>query len=157
MGDCQHGFRKDRSCETQLVYLYNDLASTLEKKQITDAIILDFFKAFDSVNHRNVVNKLRGYGVNNQIVSWAISFLKDREQAVAIGGFESDIAHVSSGVPQGSVLGLLLFLIYINYIPKKINSKCRLFANDAAMYNTISNYALLQRDIDFLGERSRVW
>jgi hypothetical protein len=153
----QHGFRRDRSCETQLVYTFNDLAMNREKGLVTDVIILDFSKAFDSVNHRKLMLKLQCIGINSQVVASIKQFFSDRKQAVVVNGQESEYCPVLSGVPQGSVLGPLLFLLYINDLPRNISSECRLFADDALLYNVRENRNTLQEDLDKLQKWASIW
>lgn len=105
--DNQHGFRKKRSCETQLLELTDNLLSNLENGLRTDMIVLDFAKAFDKVNHSLLTYKLQQYGVRGRTNKWVQDFLKDREQVVVVDGCRSSSIHVKSGVPQGSVFGSL--------------------------------------------------
>ena len=138
--DNQHGFRKKRSCETQLVSFIDDLAVNLDKNIMTDLVLLDFAKAFDKVNHSSLIKKMVHYGVNPTTTRWVENFLKDRSQNVLLEGLLSEPAPVLSGVPQGTVLGPLLFLIYINDLPKYVSpgTEVRLFADAIAVYRAIT-------------------
>ena len=135
--DLQHGFREKRSCETQLIMLIEDLARNVSAGKQTDIILLDFSKAFDKVNHSKLLWKLHQYGIRGHVLDWVRAFLGSRSQQVVIDGEESGSVPVTSGVPQGSVLGPILFLIYINDLPDEVSSQVRLFADDTPLYLTI--------------------
>ena len=111
--DLQHGFREKRSCETQLIMLVDELAKNMQAKKQTDLILLDFSKAFDKVAHEKLLLKLHFYGIRGNTLNWIKDFLDNRSQSVLLNGSNSDSIPVSSGVPQGSVLGPILFLAYI--------------------------------------------
>ena len=158
--DFQHGFRRKRSCETQLVLTVDDLAKELDKGKQIDCILLDFAKAFDKVSHRSLIAKLKNYGVVDNNLLWIQDFLHSRSQVVVVEGEESERAAVTSGVPQGSVLGPALFLVYINDLPEKLHSTPRLFADDTLLYRVIDSEAdcdLLQEDLATLELWERDW
>ena len=159
--DSQHGFRPNRSCETQLVGLIHELASNLDHQGCTDLLILDFSKAFDRVSHRHLMQKLDFYGIRGPVHSWIKSFLTDRTQKVVLDGESSSEIPVQSGVPQGSVLGPVLFLIYINDMPECLqHSNIRLFADDAIVYREIKNNSdrlKIQEDITHLEKWESDW
>ena len=134
MYDLQHGFIENRSCETQLVMMIDDLARNASAGKQTDVILLYFSKAFDKVNHSKLLWKLHQYGIRGKVLSWIQAFLGNRYQRVVIDGEELDSIPVNSGVPQGLVLGPIFFLVYI---PDEICSQVRLFADDTALYLTI--------------------
>ena len=156
----QHGFRKGHSCETQLIQTMYDLTTSSNKKVQTDAIILDFSKAFDTVPHNRLILKLSHMGINTQMITWITAFLKDRRQRVVVGGEHSDWVGVESGVPQGTVLGPLLFLAYINDLPDELQSTARLFADDCIIYTSVksANDSLkLQNDLNKLTLWEKKW
>ena len=156
----QHGFRPNHSCQTQLVDLIEDIQrSTNDHKQV-DLLFLDFSKAFDTVPHKRLLNKLNSYGIQGPIFQWISSWLTKRNQRVVVDGKSSDTAFVKSGVPQGTVLGPLMFLVYINDINESISSSIRLFADDCVVYNTISTLhdaEQLQNDLNNICTWSEKW
>ena len=158
--ELQHGFREKRSCETQLIQLIEDLGRQLSLGKQTDLVLLDFSKAFDKVNHLKLLYKLSCFGVKGNTLNWIQSFLIGRTQTVVLDGESSNEVPVTSGVPQGSVLGPLLFLLYINDLPENIQSQVRLFADDTAIYLTVCNIQdgqVLQSDLDTLQQWERTW
>ena len=158
--DFQHGFRNKRSCESQLVITTEDIARNLDNNQQVDMLILDFSKAFDTVPHKRLLKKLESYGINGNILSWLEAWLTQREQQVTIEGDKSSTAKVTSGVPQGTVLGTLMFLLYINDIGNDITSKIRLFADDSLLCLAIStkdDCKRLQQDLDRMVNWTKTW
>ena len=154
----QHGFREKRSCETQLIMLIDELAKNMQMGKQTDLILLDFSKAFDKVAHQKLLLKLHHYGIRGDTLKWIEDFLDNRKQAVVINGINSEKIPVSSGVPQGSVLGPILFLAYINDLPEQVKSRIRLFADDTALYLAISSTTeseVLQTDLASLEQWKR--
>ena len=132
--ELQYGFREKRSCETQLIQLVEDLGRQLTLGKQTDLVLLNFSKAFDKVNHLKLLYKFACFGIKGNTLKWIQSFLIGRTQTVVLDAASSDEVPVTSGVPQGSVLGPLLFLLYINDLPENIQSQVRLFADDTAIY-----------------------
>ena len=160
LSDRQHAFRKGHSCETQLTTVINDWAKILDNRGQVDTFILDFEKAFDTPPHELLKSKLFSYGIGGKTLKWIDSFLCFRQQRVVVNGVKSDWAPVLSGVPQGTVLGPLLFCLYINDISSDIESEIRLFADDCVCYREIKDEKdtmKLQRDIDRLGSWARKW
>ena len=137
--ELQHGFREKRSCETQLIQLVEDLGRQLSLGKQTDLILWDFSKSFDRVNRLKLLYKLSCFGVKGNTLNWIQSFLIGRTQYVVLDGESSEEVKVTSGVPQGSVLGPLLFRLYINDLSENIQSQVRLFADDTAVYLTVAN------------------
>jgi hypothetical protein len=115
--DCQYGFRSKRSCKTQLLTLSHELLNNLHTGKQTDLIILDFSKAFDKVPH-----KLDNYGIRRNIRNWISAFLNNRQQRVVLDDEVSSQMPVISGVPRGSILGSLLFLVFIDDLPASVSS-----------------------------------
>ena len=155
--DCQHGFRSRRSCESQLISTIQGIAEKLKSgKDQIDVILLDFAKAFDKVLHKRLLHKLCHYGVRGKTLQWIPSFLSSRTQQVLVEGCESAKLDVLSGVPQGTVLGPLLFLVYINDLPEVVStSTLRLFADDSLLYRQVRNQTDskdLQNDLSALEE-----
>ena len=137
----QHGFRKGLSCTTQLVTTVHNITSIVDSGHRVHAAILDFSKAFDKVSHGKLISKPVSLKIDPCIIWWIVSFLSDRKQRVILDGKFSDLLDVTSGVPQGTVLGPMLFLIYINDIVNSVtHSQIRLFADDVLMFNKISKF-----------------
>ena len=133
--------------------LIEDLARNVSVGKQTDVILLDLSKAFDKVNHIKLLWKLHQYGIRGHVLNLIRAFLGSRSQRLVIEGEESESVPVTSDVPQGSVLGPILFLIYINDLPDKVCSQVRLFADDTALYLTMESEddgSTLQSDLDIL-------
>ena len=160
LNQCQYGFRQGYSCEAQLASVVEDILHDLDHLKQVDLIFLDFCKAFDTVPHSRLLLKLSLYGMQNNVNLWIQSWLTQRVQRVVVNGSHSTWLSVESGVPQGSVLGPLLFLIYINDIVKDISSNLRLFADDCLLYRVITSEedsALLQNDLNTIFTWSLLW
>ena len=160
LSDCQHGFRARRSCETQLITTIQDLAKNLSDGNQIDAILLDFSKAFDKVPHKRLSMKLQYYGIQDNTLAWIQHFLEDRTQQVLLEGNHSSTCTVDSGVPQGTVLGPLLFLLFINDLPEVVTSNARLFADDCLLYRVVNSkhdQLKLQSDLQKLEEWEKTW
>ena len=156
----QHGFQSGLSCESQLIETVHDWMMALDNKTQTDAILLDFAKAFDKVPHKRLLCKLTSYGITGNTHNWITYFLSNRKQRVSVNGALSDTTDVTFGVPRGSVLGPILFLPYINDINENIQSSIRLFADDSIIYRKINSnidHQILQTDLIQLEKWSDKW
>lgn len=156
----QHGFRHKRSCITNLLDNLNYITEELDKDNPVDSIYLDFRKAFDTVPHARLIKKLKHYKVDQNITQWIIDFLHNRKQRVVVNGTASSDKPVTSGIPQGSVLGPLLFLIFINDLPDCVSSMCYIFADDTKITKTVKNEEdrnILQKDLEALLRWSERW
>ena len=158
--DEQHGFVPGRSCTTQLLTVLEEWTVYMEDGECIDAIYLDFKKAFDTVPHERLLTKLAAYGIKGKILNWIRNFLVGRSQRVMIGEGKSTWAAVTSGIPQGSVLGPLLFVIFINDLPQVVQSTTKIFAYDTKLYRPIRTHAdtlILQQDISRLNDWATKW
>jgi hypothetical protein len=136
------------------------VTETLNRGFAVDLIFLDFAKAFDKVSHSGLLAKLQAYGFDDKTVAWILSFLSNRQQRVVLDDFKSDWNEVLSGVPQGSVLGPLLFTVFINDMPKLTTHPCKLFADDSKLVGIIKNdldSQNLQEDLNKLVKWSTDW
>ena len=125
-----------------------------------DAIYPDYAKAFDTVPHKRLLAKLSGYGISRELLKWTAAFLEGRRQRVIINGSKSSWTRVTSGIPQGSVLGLLLVVCYVNDMPVNITSTAYMFADDTKVYRNIKTHIdreVLQSDLSRLEDWSRKW
>ena len=152
-------FRGKRSCASQLLKVFEEVTAYIEEDHCVDIIYFDFAKAFDSVPHERLLRKIESYGIGGNFLNWIKSFLRDRKQRVVLNGFKSSWSNVVSGVPQGSVLGPLLFLLYVNDLPECIeNCKVAMFADDLKLYSThVSNDDKTQCDISNVEKWSSAW
>lgn len=155
-----HGFRSGYSCETQLLVTLKDFMKAFDAGLQTDIAILDFSKAFDTVPHNKLLSKMEEYGIRGPLNNWLNMFLTQRKMKVVVEGEQSEEVKVDSGVPQGTVLGPLLFLCHINDLPDTVKSSVRLFADDCLLYRTIKtekDHKLLQEDLANLEDWANKW
>jgi hypothetical protein len=159
----QHGFMARRSTTSQLVEFYNNIYNNCDNKTQSDVIFLDLKKAFDSVPHNLLLLKLHSFGINGKLLDWIRNYLSGRKQRVIINGKTSKYKEVISGVPQGSILGPLMFLLYINDMNKSItdiNTSVYLYADDSKLVrkiNTILDCMALQNSINELSHWAKTW
>ena len=157
--DNQHGFRKKRSCMTQLLSHIDQIYQSLNSNEEVDVIYLDFAKAFDKVDHSILLAKLARYGIKGKAHQWLSEFLCGRKQAVVVEGRRSSLQPVISGVPQGTVLGPILFVLYINDLLSTIKHSCGFsFADDTKLIGAIRglfSVNLLQDDLNSVIDWSR--
>ena len=139
ISNCQYGFRKNHSTLHPLVHFLNDVSCALDRKEHTVAIFCDLRKAFDTVSHCILLSKLKKLGVRNVELQWFKNYLSNRKQLVHVNGENSSLLDILIGVPQGSILGPLLFLIYINDLPNCSSLLALLFADDTTLYLSDSN------------------
>ena len=161
VSDCQFGFRSKRSTVSLLLQAVHDWAGSLDRRNSTHCLFLDLTKAFDSVSHSRLLLKLEALGITGDLLIWLRGFLTPRCQRVVINGQFSSWLPVTSGVPQGSVLGPLLFLLYVNDISSVVsNSTVKLFADDVTIYKEIvcpADIDLLQLDLSNIVQWVKTW
>jgi len=160
LSDEQYGFCEGRSCVLQLLNTIYDWLCQIDNNVPVDAIYLDFKKAFDTVPHERLLTKLHGYGVRGNIFNWVKDFLTGRTQHVSINDKLSSISNVTSGVPQGSVLGPTLFIYFINDLPTVITTFIKIFADDTKAYfpiKSVKDHEELQLTLESLVEWSKIW
>ena len=155
------GFKKHDSAINQLIALYDNICKSLEEKHDVRVVFLDLSKAFDRVWHKGLLFKLKQLGITGSLLSWLQNYLSDRHQRVVINGHSSDWTNREAGVPQGSILGPLLFVIFINDIVKEIQSNIRLFADDTSLFHSIVDSHLTQQilnhDLQKISEWAAQW
>ena len=135
---CQHGFIPGRNCVTQLIEVFDTIGNLLDRGKQIDVLYLDMSKAFDKVSHKRLLLRLRDFGFSGNILKWFQSYLQDRRQQTTILGATSPTP-VTSGVPQGSILGPLLFLLYENDLPSSIvSSSIATYADDTKLFKEIN-------------------
>jgi len=156
----QHGFRNKRSCLTNLLSFMEKVAEYLDSGEPVDVVFLDFQKAFDKVPHKRLIERLRDIGIKGKLLSWIEEWLKGRKQRVVINGKASEWIEVESGVPQGSILGPLLFIIFINGIDEGILSDILKFADDTKIFGkagTSESVNKLRADLQVLWKWTVKW
>ena len=149
--EAQHGFRPGRSCATQLLLAIEEWSSAIERGEPIDILYLDLAKAFNTVPHRRLLRKVEAHGIAGKVLRWIEVFLEGRQQRVTVGVTRSGWTPVPSGVPQGSVLAPLLFVLYVNDLPDVLNCDIKIFADDSKLYRSVrlpADPLALQEDLD---------
>jgi hypothetical protein len=160
--DKQYGFIKGRSTTLQLLHMLDKWTDVLDQGEQLDAIYFDYMKAFDTVPHARLLHKIKGYGIGAHIISWIEAFITGRKQRVNVNGSKSRWTEVISGIPQGTVLGPLLFVIFVNDIPEILHNgtDIYMFADDTTFFRTIKSMTdntIVQADITNLESWSDKW
>uniref|UniRef100_A0A8C4XYA6 Reverse transcriptase domain-containing protein n=1 Tax=Gopherus evgoodei TaxID=1825980 RepID=A0A8C4XYA6_9SAUR len=155
IGNSQHGFVKNKSCQTNLIAFFDRITSLVDKGEAVDVIYLDFSKAFDTVSHDILIDKLGKYNLDGATIRWVHNWLDNRTQRVVVNGWKG----ITSGVPQGSVLGPVLFNIFINDLDVGIESTLIKFADDTKLgkiATALEDRVKIQNDLDKLEKWSEV-
>ncbi len=158
--DSQHGFRTGRSCLSNLLSFLDMVSSGLDKRCNMDVVYLDFAKAFDKVPHKRLLEKLRAHGIRGRTLLWIKEWLSNRTQRVGLNGLFSDWGLVSSGVPQGSILGPVLFLVFINDLDCGLMNTVLKFADDTKLVGKVGDdkdRLNMQQDLDSLTGWANKW
>lgn len=157
----QSGFIPGDSTVNQLTFLYNTFCEALDSGKEVRAVFCDISKAFDRVWHTGLLHKLKAAGVTGEVLSWFKNYLSDRKQRVVLPGASSEWTYIHAGVPQGSILGPLLFLLYINDIVTDIGSNVRLFADDTSLFiivdDPVNAASCLNADLDKITQWATTW
>ena len=150
--DSQHGFRSNRSCLTSLLEFSENILEGIDNGEALDVIFLDLKKAFDTVPHCRLIMKLEAIGIHDKLLCWIKDWLSERKQRVVLDGVESEWVDVCSGVPQGSVLGPVLFIIFINDMEDKIRNLIWKVADDAKLVGKVDG----QEDVIYLQDLDKL-
>ena len=157
LSEKQFGFRSKHSTQHALTHLVDYLTEKIDSSKNSIAVFLDLAKAFETVNHKILLEKLHHYGIRGLPFELMRSYLTGRKQCVKCGEIFSDYLNVVCGIPQGSTLGPLLFILYINDLPFMVNLSTILFADDTCVTSSNSNISILVNDINQMLERLNKW
>ena len=153
----QSGFKPGDSCINQLLAITHEIYKSFDACLDVRAVFLDISKAFDKVWHQGLLYKLKQNGISGNLLETLTDFLKDRKQRVVLNGQNSSWANIEAGVPQGSILGPLLFLIYINDLPDNLSTNVKLFADDTSLFSVVHDIATSSCDLNYDLNRVREW
>jgi hypothetical protein len=159
----QHGFRNKKSCTTNLLEALDYATKVIYEKDSLDILFIDFEKAFDKVPHKRLLLKLEKYGISCKVLNWFEAFLKNRRQRFVLGDYMSDWNEILSGVPQGSVIGPILFIIYINDLLDTLSCVTKMYADDTKILARIrkdhieQDTQTIQKDIDQVVQWTNIW
>ena len=154
----QSGFRPQHSCETALVHMIDSWLNAMDSGKMVGVVLVDFKKAFDLVDHQILLSKLKLYGINDEALMWFNTYLEHRQQQVSVNDNKSDFETVTCGVPQGSILGPLLFLLFINDLPLYVNNvSADLYADDTTLYDIQTSMDLIEQNLQLGLNQLHVW
>ena len=154
----QSGFRTQHSCETALVNMIDLWMNAIDSGKMVGVVLVDFKKAFDLVDHQILIDKLKIYGIKDEALSWFNTYLTNRKQQVAINNCKSDFKQISYGVPQGSILGPLLFLLFINDLPLYTsNVFTDLYADDTTLYDVQDSMEQIENNLQSSLNNLQIW
>ena len=154
----QSGFRSQHSCETALVNMIDSWLNAIDNGKMIGVVLVDFKKAFDLVDHQILLNKLEIYGIKDDALSWFDTYLTNRKQQVSINNCQSDFQQISYGVPQGSILGPLLFLLFINDLPLYTNNVFTdLYADDTTVYDIQDSMEQIESNLQSALNGLQIW
>ena len=155
----QLGFLPGDSCIAQLLSIIHEIQTAFDNNPTVDVrgVFLDISKAFDKVWHSGLLFKLKAYGIEGQLLALLKDYLHGRQQRLVLNGQTSDWRKINSGVPQGSVLGPLLFLIFINDLPDGITSLCKIFADDTSLFSKVYDIDISAKELNFDLEKNSKW
>ena len=154
----QSGFRSHHSCETALIHMIDSWLDAMDNGKMIGVVLVDFKKAFDLVDHQILLSKLELYGLNNEALLWFNTYLTHRQQQVSVNSSRSDFEPVSCGVPQGSILGPLLFLLFINDLPLYTDTvSTDMYADDTTLYDIQHSQEVIEQNLQIALNQLHIW